>query len=446
MATNVVVVTGVTDYVTGTFDLTSPGFGTVQAAIIISSRAAVGENPTTGGPTYAIGLWDGVNNTQLSHRMILTNNAASSSTSRVMYNDRIISYYNDDYLTCANVTDGLRFTHSKAGSFERYVTAILFNNLSNVKAFTKDLGSGTAEQDINTVGFKPSLMVFINAGINTLNTVGTDGQLSFGIAHNSSTDVLTQRLMIAGSATAKGSGDPYMRPVNNIVAAQLIDASFQYTVTVSNVDADGFSITCNTNAGGGDIGILALELDDPDDVWVDFIQAATVTGNTEYTGVGFKPGFLGLVGGLATTTSSITAKMSFSFGATDGSAERSIAIYDEDLADPTNNACEADLSNVLAIYNDDGIDLATASLSSFDNDGFTLNYTLAGSAYYALAFAIKAPPAPPSMRGYGNYGVRPYGAPDTGGVVSEGGGGGGGGGGSNIPIFQRHYAALRRAH
>jgi hypothetical protein len=392
MATNAVIVTGVTDPATGSFSLTSPGFGTVQAAIVISSNAEVSDNPSTGsGTIFSIGFWDGVNSFQGCTRTILTNGVGTTDTTRVQFTDRIISWSSTTprYLTCSAITDGLEFTHNAIVPTDRvrYITAIFFNGLTNVKGASYNMGATTAEQNINTVGFKPDLVFFMTAGLVTNGSFGDDGLISFGVAHNNSSDVISQCVMLAGSGDAKASGDPYMRSISGKVLGQIIDATTSYTGEVSNFDAEGFSLTTNASTASDKMLYLALELANPDDAWVSLMDAATSTGNSATTGVGFQPQVLGLVGGL-TTDETMHTKMSFSFGASDGTAERSIAIYDEDLADPTNCANEADLSNVLAIYDDDGTDLATASLSSMDSDGFTLNYTLAGSAYKILTFAV----------------------------------------------------------
>lgn len=387
MATQATVVVG-TLPTTGTLDLTSSGFGTVQAAILIGSMASNTSNPSTGNPTYTIGFWDGVNSNQVCIRQILTDAAATTATSRVIYNDRVLSFFNTRYITCSATTDGITLTVNGTLDYDFYVTAIFINGVTNVKAANLSIGNTVSAQDVTSVGFKADLLFAIASGSTVANGVLTQGQISFGAAHNNSSDVVSQGLMLVGSATSKASGDPYMQPVDGRIAGQIINASIDYDVTVSDFDTNGFTITTSSAAANDQIGYLAIELADPDDAWVDFIDAATSTGNSSQTGVGFEPDVVGLVGGLATDPSSVTTRMSFSFGASDGTTQRSIGVRDEDLADPTVSKAEADLSNILAIYDDDGTDLATASLSTMDSDGFTLNYSLAGSAYKILAFAI----------------------------------------------------------
>jgi hypothetical protein len=140
---------------------------------------------------------------------------------------------------------------------------------------------------------------------------------------------------------------------------------------------------------GSDVAhYLALELADPDDAYVGIVDSKTSTGTQAYTGTGFTPQALMLWQTLNTSVG-ITQGSSLSLGATDGSRHRALSIYDRDAQSTTSSASEANLSNPLFIEDNTGATDAIAAYSSFDSNGWTLNFSDgSASARKILAIAI----------------------------------------------------------
>ncbi len=142
--------------------------------------------------------------------------------------------------------------------------------------------------------------------------------------------------------------------------------------TLTSMDTDGFTINYTVAPGTTRyLGALALK---GGKYKVAAGTQKTSTGTQGYSGIGFQPKGLLLMGtNRAATTSVDAAVASFSVGATDGTSQGAmwgsstdnVGTTDENMATRT-NICLLHATNPSTIN-------AEASISSFGSDGYTLN-------------------------------------------------------------------------
>src|SRR5574343_20388 len=398
MATKSAVAAGVLPQTNGnTVDLTVSGFGTVSAAIIIASNANSTSNPQDAA-RLSLGFWDGVHSTQRCCYVISENNTSASQTVRFADTTHAVRFAfdgttaesNPTYYTASAVTDGIRLTKNAGTvSADRYVTAILIGGASNVYVGSVSLGTGTSAIDVTAPGFEPSAVFFLSHGCSD-NEYTQGGLIGIGAAHYSSANVLTQASIHFASVDAESAAQKSGCYVTETYCGgQYYNGAFSYYLTAGSFDASGFSVTPSASASSDTLYYLAIKFPDDDDFWLDTIDAKQSTGTQAYTGTGFTPQAIGLVGSMATALDTHTDSGTFVFGATDRTTQRAIGIVDADNVATSDTDSYANSSNVYYLRQDGPSDEAIAAYSSFDSNGFTLNFSDgASAARKILAFAI----------------------------------------------------------
>jgi hypothetical protein len=149
-----------------------------------------------------------------------------------------------------------------------------------------------------------------------------------------------------------------------------------------------WSLTSSTNANGIDLNVvdgncnvdvhvLLLKFDTIN-VSVNSFDSPTSTGNDSQTGPNFKPQavILGLSDNTAVDTVTAANVAGHGISGFTGDSEFCNSWSDEDAADPTNTQSLSD-NTAVNLADDDGTNLHTASFTSMDSTGFTLNYSAA---------------------------------------------------------------------
>ena len=258
----------------------------------------------------------------------------------------------------------INITTAPSSGFKVLMTAYAGENLqAKVNVGTVAVSPGTTV----SVGFQPELVM----GLSTNNALGADtarGSFSAGFA----------------SATAQASwaqrGRTDFSSIATAVSTALLmqqEASTSYLITASNFTSSGFTATASASAGTDQFAFLSLSWGGEVSVNVGQLAASTSTGNSAKTGVGFQPThlLLALNGGQSSTG---VAGIINGFSYIDADEAKSIfANCSSSGASPSSGYSEA------SIYNVD----TEAALSSFDSDGFTLNYSNAGSLAYLWPYA-----------------------------------------------------------
>ncbi|MFY9326495.1 MAG: hypothetical protein WAO76_00505 [Georgfuchsia sp.] len=295
--------------------------------------------------------------------------------------------------SAAATTDGLTLTKEEdSTTLDRYATVVLIKGVSNKKVGAFTLAGDTSAVDVTTVGFKPSV-VFAASVFNGTTADGNDAVLTFGAIHNSSADVISQ-CCIAYDSDGSVADSVINTSVNDDCGLRryLADGASSVKLVWSAFDASGFTVTPSA-ATGAQVFYLALQLADPDDAYVGIQDSKAGTGTQAYTGTGFTPIVLGLFGNTdtAVNSTSTTPTGGMSYGWTDGTTQQSIVYMDEDALATSNANSRVDQSNILNLrFDDDTVD-AVAAYSSFDADGWTLDYSDgSATARKMLAIALSA--------------------------------------------------------
>lgn len=401
MAVETAVVTGTLNgSASGTRDFTKAGFGTPTAALVFATRATSASNPYTTKNGISIGFWDGTNQhcTGLNTR---DNNSSPTgnfsfrrySTSNIIFiPDDQSSPSNDVSATIASTTDGVTITTTAHVSEDSYIVVVLFKGTTNEYVGTATLSSTTV--DNTAPGFKPDL-VFVLSNNNGNANHTSSGRINFGVAHNSSTDVVTQGGIMThsqGGATA-GTQRCRTRISDSYVASEETNTSTNWTLDLGSFDSSGF--TFNSSTSNSDVVLyMAIELDDPDDAAVVFDDAKTSTGTEASTSAGFEPQILGMMASGQTAYDSPSQIGSIAFGVGDTTTEASIAYVTEDQADPTVAETRFATKLVQIVDEDTTVD-SEASIDSLDASGWTLDWTdAATSADKIVYWAIKTSAVP----------------------------------------------------
>lgn len=136
--------------------------------------------------------------------------------------------------------------------------------------------------------------------------------------------------------------------------------------TLNQTVASGAALIINYEAFGGSIE-AAIKM---------FVSNSS-TGSQAVTGVGFKPTYMALYGSrVFSVPPSGETHARLSFGATSGpSEEAAVGIAMNDAADPTQTShAQTTAASWIGVNGADGLE-QLADLTSFDSDGFTLNWS-----------------------------------------------------------------------
>lgn len=369
----------------GSKDFTSAGFGTLDAAIVLT----VGGDQTTPqapGGQISIGFYDGTN--QSCHAVCNEDNVGTANSARAQSTShiaRVMDHNNTDVATytASTITDGIRITIDTDNTTKSFhIVVLLLKGLKNASAIWTN--STTV-----TTGFRPSLILAAHSSIgNNVNHVGR-GELTFGVAHIDSVGTITQHYAgLAdhdGQTTIKGAQGLF----TGAIGAEFQAWKVNYDVTINTVTSTNF--TTSTDPVGSDrTSFLAIELDNHDDAAIGTFTSPTTNGTKTVTGLNWAPATLAVAGVAVTAlnTHTTTDDTAFHAGFTDGVTTSGIWYAAEDGASLSNTEASRSWSS-LVHWRDaqaTGRREEYANFESFNSDGFSLDYTNTESGEYANWF------------------------------------------------------------
>lgn len=352
------------------------GFGFTPQAFIIHSVnvATAGTHDGDGG--IGIGMCDGTTQAAISTAGS-DGESHSSVTKRAHANDRVIYLVDQSgaILGEASFTsfasDTITITWASPSTSLFSVTA--FSGFDNVKlrqnttpatATSQSVtGYGFAFDSLITMGVTSSSAPDMNEAPAVMSFGMCDGSLNQGCAAVSSADSAqnsTKSVLYSGSAFCSIKGD-----------VSGIDQRF----TISSVDADGFSGTWNSLSTASTIWWgLALKGGSSN---VHVLTQPTSTGAQSVTGKTFTP-----VGLIATTVSSvastsIASNAAMVIGTATGTSNRAVSALFQANAVTSDITESYSTSLVITHVNGTTTPIASADLTSFNSDGYTLNWGVA---------------------------------------------------------------------
>ena len=368
---SVAIVSGALGTVNGaTIDLTSSGFGTPVAALVIVGNGTV-NGTRQDDAALSVGATDGTR--QWASGLFSLTGQSTTSTRRVFRADSVaaISTAGADPLVRVSfnawITDGVRLTVDTTTSLSRIIKVVLF---SGVSAYCDDvdLGTGTSAINVTSPGFLSDLVLFGNASDTDGTSSSTRVLNSFGAAwYNGGTEV--NRCWTQHSHTGQSTQRVNGELSEQYVAEQRLDSGLSWGLTCDNFDSSGFDLTPSANSFNDHVGYLAIGLTGSDLAWLGTIDTPTsAASDWAVTSPGHQPQLV--LGGHSTHTAVDTPAQSAAagavgvFGFTD-SAEFSVGASIEDNQGTTDNSS---LTDAKGFHFDDD-----AGATDFQMDSPTLN-------------------------------------------------------------------------
>lgn len=355
-----------------------PDFGDVVAALFISTTTRV-NNTQRANSVIGIGFTDGTNNVNVGAS---SQDATSGSNTRrsasitkcveALVGSTSATLFEGDFDSFT--TDGIIIDFTKAPASGTLVTCVLIGGgTTDAFAGFKDLGTGTAPVDITDPGFEPDLVLIAGVGASSDIVLGVNAILHLGFAHKGG----NQKGISFSDQDSQVTTNVSMSTRSADVNGQVFNASQVWFATVGEV-ANGFSMTPNVSTGSDRVYYLALKFSSDTLVSAFSQDSPTVTGSKSYTEPGFLPDF-GMI-----ALSDNTVEDAQQSSGNDGLA---ISTFDADnqfcntwsSEDGVLTSNANSLSDSIVIHDiaAGSVDQNVATFTSFDETGWTFNFTTA---------------------------------------------------------------------
>ena len=405
MGVNAAVVDAEAQAATGDQDITIASLGWTPTAYICWASSAVTDGVDAAHFVTSFGMSDDTREVCLSSSV--EDGAGSANSFREMDSDQIIRLHDgttggtDGLAThVAMISDGVRINWSNT-----YTTRVRMHFLFlggtdlevHVGSDTHPGGDDVAN-DTTDPGFQPDVVIYGS----------TSGSLDSGSGSNaynhiSGADDTRQAFVLAydrdGQNTIKSALVNYD---NRVIQSMHSDTLVNRFVEHTSMLATGFRTTMRNVRGSAALDFIYIALKSTTNgMFVGMIQGpAAGTGDKAVTGIGFKPQVVCLAAQGNVTLNSISSggneTSAMSIGLFDGTRETSVGGYNDD---GVWTSVAMSRWNSTALFLDDGSGTTNydAAFTSFDTDGYTLDYTTNGlSQPHMLVFAIEEDSAAPA--------------------------------------------------
>lgn len=395
MAIEIATIRSTTPGSTGNQSYTSSGFGTPDAALIFGFKST-SDDTTTDHDITCYGGTDGTRQWTV-HGKAVDNLATTYCYDGCSNSDcfRMMSTGSNTNIDIegnfnAWVTDGIQINFTTA-AYQAGIIIVLIK-ADNVYADTVSIASA-GSTNITAPGFEPNYVFCTYQAYNGTTGTGANWRNQFGMCANDG-DTVTQAGLrqVHDNNSASGS---VQGSIGTTSVLGSVYAAGSAHITLSDFDSDGFTLNVATGIVNSYMRYLAIGDADNGEGKVAAIQAPNSTGDEAYTGFPNKPKYLFLVtseyDNLNTQDSDDTRNV-MGISVVDGVNNSFFTTFDDDGAATTDTACRSG-AGIKSFDQTDktGYD-HVATLSSFDSEGFTLNYTTAGRTSYWIAMTIG--PAP----------------------------------------------------
>jgi hypothetical protein len=365
----------------GTQDITIPNFGTPKAVMFIgTTETSDGISTGTGGyVSLGIGFTDGTNN-RLGVGHILDGAATSSDMIRLDTSEccgvRAPSDAAENFASFSTwITDGVRISWTTAPE-AAYLIDVVFFGGDDLQAAVGDVNSNLT---LSGLSFAPELALLYqpHGRFNTKDTDSSNIRGGFGISYNngvSTDEACVSWHYYSGNSPAISDA----RIQNN---GAIGDNSLSGTYNgVTSWNSDGFALGSSGTIIFDTI-YLALDLGGVG-ANLSVVDTATSGGDDATTGLGWQPQWL-----LAWTSDHDTVNqkeqdgtgVAQSIGVADEFGAYVACFSEEDGVSTTNSWHGSDDKLILAYDDSGGTLINDATLTSFDADGYTINYATANA-------------------------------------------------------------------
>jgi len=392
---------------TGTQDFTTTDLGglTPKAALFLLSRA-ITDGTAADNFGFCIGAATGASNrwavcmTGQDAQAAAVTDGGAKSRCAIMLNpvDGTLEFEAD---FDSFITNGIRINITDAPPSAWLLTVILFAGTDlSAYAGNQDLGDTLdLETNITAPGFEPRVVIAAVLDFRNIDTTGSFGvtpRFSTGVVHSNGAGTITQRSLAWRSTDAQNSMQ-VTGALENIYGVFSITATaLDWGGDFANFDASGFSVFSRlAGANGTDLGYLALSFGGVIDGKVVTVTTPTGAGDQTQAGIGFtsQAVLMGLTLGEAVNTVYTNDNAdAVGVGMFTPTASFFSSIVEDDGAADSDNKSMSD-NTAVRMLKTTGVDSLTASWSSFNSDGWVLNYSVveaAGKFGWALAFQAVA--------------------------------------------------------
>lgn len=255
------------------------------------------------------------------------------------------------------------------------------DDLTNASVLNFNLNNTTGNQSVTGAGFQPDCVIFLQALVSSASTFEASLLMGLGFAVSS-----TERSAFGiSSENGQGTSDTDKRLVSDECISLPWNGGVLQEADFVSMDSDGFTINLSSTNGTRRCVALCLK---GGQYAIGTDTQKTSTGTKATSGLGFQP--TGLILGSANATSSAsttnTARMSVGFAS--GATERA-CVFVGDTDNQSTTVSDTDYDSAAAIKmlteGTPTVD-AEADLSSFDSDGFTLNWGTADATAREFAY------------------------------------------------------------
>ena len=260
--------------------------------------------------------------------------------------------------------------------------------MASFKVGTFSQHSTTGNKAITGVGFEPDVVLFWTNGDGSAPRSSEHARTSIGAMDDSGGEFLLNVYSQDNVSTSNTTRSTR----NDTAAGSYNGSSWAFRYSYVSMDSDGFTLSCDATDGGTGPTIGYLAIGGISAKIIEF-NTSMSTGTDAITGAGFEPTGLLLCTTLLPATTSLpddSADHTLGIGVASASTERgAAAFYSRDALSTTDSSRVIELSQVLTSVaaSQSHSDPVEADFSSFDSDGFTLNYGDADSAQRRV-FAI----------------------------------------------------------
>ncbi len=353
---------------------TATGFATIQRMGFGFATGASNERAVAVAESFDLDPTESGRRVSETKAIIILSNGVPTRTAEAE-----VTSFNADGFT-------INWTTNEARADIIHYIAIGGDGLTNALASTFTLGTAAGNQAVTGVGFQPDVVWFLSSFTAANDTNTADSLLSLGLAV-SATKEGAQALGTNDNQSSTTVQKSQQRTDASILVLNASVAQDAIADFVS-MNADGFTVN-KSDAPAATVPIFYLALKGG---WHDvgsFAQPAA-TGNQAKTGVGFRPGALMLLSTNHVAGSGIVAETKVSIGAATSSSVRGGIWSDSDNVNPSNTNSYTSTTDVITLASSTSTVNARADFVSFDDDGFTLNWSAAdATAREVLYWAMR---------------------------------------------------------
>ena len=370
---------------------TVSGVGTPKGAFVWGGFGTANDTPVSHAGLW-IGGYDGTNQNSIGQTSgngldVSDTGSATDSNSALITLDA--AHVKDGDCTASFITDGIRLTCADAPPAAYLVNVLLVggSGVSNVSVGTAtgnaSVGGTTA---VSAPGFTPDIVLA------WATNATAHWRMSFGFATNEAGPTIVQRAISSNDSDNSASMAVNARMATNRLVTNPVGVG---TLELTSFDVNGFTVTTRDSASGvPSFGYLAIKLSGLSAKLMTS-PAPAGTGSQSVTGVNFRPQFGMVLQGEYTavdTTYSADDNEVFAISAFTVSASASSAAYNEDSDGTSNTESVTDNKACRTRKGTPNADYATCTLTSFDPDGATFNYTVnVGGAKQRAILFVQAP-------------------------------------------------------